>query len=122
MARNNRNGGRGGAGRGRGRGRGGQRGRSSTGSSGVGSTAPTKRGLCAALGANLFTYNEKGSADAVPKTLKAIIKHVGATMSTDNAKELETRAHYVVPDQRLLSSSKMRMMQKNSSARLMDNV
>ena len=50
--------------------------------------------MCVALGENIFTYGKKGSADAVPRTLKACIKHVGTIMGSDNASELANRKEF----------------------------
>ena len=60
--------GRGGWGRGRdGRGRGGN----------ISTVKSRKKGLCAALGDNIFTYNKKGAADQLSITLRQIVKHTG---------------------------------------------
>ena len=63
---------RGGRGRG-GRGRVGRGGRGCGRSRGVGSSPGStnkRKGLCAALGEHVFTYNEKGAADQMRTTLK----------------------------------------------------
>ena len=49
-------------------------------SRGVGSSPGStnkRKGLCAALGEHVFTYNEKGTADQMRMTLKQIVKYTG---------------------------------------------
>ena len=62
--------GRGGRGRGIGRDGRGRDGNTST-------VTSQKKGLCAALGDNIFTYNKKGAADQLAITLRKIVKHTG---------------------------------------------
>ena len=85
--------GRSGGGRGRGKGHGGRGGggggRGKTTSSGT--TTNKKQGLCKALGENIYTYDERDSPDKKQSTTREVIKHLGATLGTDIATELENR-------------------------------
>ena len=54
------------------------RGRYGKGRGGNSSTVTSrKKGLCVALGDNIFTYNEKGEADQPAMKLHQIVKHIG---------------------------------------------
>ena len=77
-------GGRGRGGRGRGRGRGG-RGR---GSSYTGANSSSKKGLCAALGDNVFDYGHKAAADQVRTSWEKLVQYVGTTYGQDISNEL----------------------------------
>ena len=86
------------SGRGRGRGTGGKgRGRGNHKARGGGpSRATKKKGLCAALGEHMFTYNEKGAADQIRNTLKQIVKHTGTIYGQDISNELHNRRVVVI--------------------------
>ena len=77
-------GGRGRGGRGRGRGRGG-RGR---GSSYTGANTSSKKGLCAALGDNVFDYGHKAAADQLRTSWEKLVQYVGTTYGQDISNEL----------------------------------
>ena len=87
-----------GRGRGRGKGTGGKgRGRGKHKARGGGpSGATNKKGVCAALGENMFTYNEKGAADQMRNTLKQIVKHTGTIYGQDISNELHNRRLVVI--------------------------
>ena len=84
--------------RGRGRGTGGKgRGRGNNNSRGGGPSGATKnKGLCAALGEHMFTYNEKGAADQIRNTLNQIVKHAGTIYGQDINNELHNRRVVVI--------------------------
>ena len=66
------------------------RGRYGRGRGGNTSTVTSrKKGLCAALGDNILTYNEKGAADQLDITLFQIIKHIG----TIYGQEIRNKIH-----------------------------
>ena len=71
--------------RGRVRGTGGKgRGRGNHKSRGGGPSGATKKkGMCAALGEHMFTYNDKVAADQMRNTLKQIVKHTGTIYGQD---------------------------------------
>ena len=73
-------GGRGGSGRG-GRGRG--RGQNYTGS-----TNTHTKGLCSALGNNLFDYGQKAAADQMRTSWEKLVQYVGTNYSQDISNEL----------------------------------
>ena len=66
----------GGAGRGRGRGQQRNRGR---GQNYAGSTRTTKKGLCSALGNNVFDYGHKAAADEMRTSWEKVVEYVGIT-------------------------------------------
>jgi hypothetical protein len=87
-----RNSGRGGRGRGRGRG-----GRTARGNTYSGASNTRQKGLCAALGDNVFNYGQKGSADQMRTSWEKIVHHVGTIMSQEKSNELLNRIQVVVP-------------------------
>ena len=75
-------GGQGGRGRGRdGRGRGGNK----------STVISRKKGLCAALGDNIFTYNEKGATDQLAITLRQIVKYIGTIYGQEISNKVHNR-------------------------------
>ena len=64
---------------GRGRGRGNPHARRGA----VGSTTVKLQGLFSALGENVFTYEEKGSADQIKTTQEKIFQYVGIQYGND---------------------------------------
>ena len=74
--------------RGCGRGRGGQR--QSIGPAGR-TTEKKHVDLEAAMTDNVFTYNEKGSADTMQNTLKMLVKHIGTLYDQDIANDIDNR-------------------------------
>jgi hypothetical protein len=89
------NSGRGGRGRG-GRGRGGRggrgrgRGQNYTGAANASKNAP-KRGLCAALGINVFDCGQKSAADQMRTSWENVVVYVGTIYGQDISKELENK-------------------------------
>jgi hypothetical protein len=55
------------------------------------------KGACEALGNDIFEHGQKGSADQMQNTYKAIIKYVGNTFGTNMSTELRNRIHFVIP-------------------------
>ena len=88
------------AGRGNGRGgRGGRGGRNrGRGNNYTGAGSSTKKGLCAALGDNVFDYGQKGSADQMRTTWEKLTQCVGATHGQDIRNELENKATVNIPE------------------------
>jgi hypothetical protein len=83
--RNNGRGGRGQGGRGgRGRGRG-------WGQNYTGSTNPTKKGLCANIGTNVFDYGQKSAADIMRTSWEKLVQYVGTNYSQDISNELQNK-------------------------------
>lgn len=90
-----RNNGRGGRGRGsRNRGRG----SSYTGAGSSAKRGSAKRGLCAALGNNVFDYGQKGSADQMRTTWEKLTQYAGTTYGQDIRNELENKKKVVIPE------------------------
>jgi hypothetical protein len=85
--RNNGRGGRGSNGRGRGRGR---------GQNYTGMTTATKKGMCDALGANVFDYGQKAAADQMRTTWEKITEYVGTTYAQDICNELQNKATVIL--------------------------
>jgi hypothetical protein len=81
--RNNGRGGRGSNVRGRGRGR---------GQNYTGTTTATKKGMCDALGANVFDYGQKAAVDQMRTTWEKITDYVGTTYAQDICNELQNKA------------------------------
>ena len=71
---------------GRGRGRSGRvrgRGKPHAGRGAGGSTTVKLQGLCPALGENVFTYGDKGSAYQIKTTQENIVQYVGIQYGND---------------------------------------
>ena len=76
---------------GRGKGRGGQgrvRVKPHAGRGAGGSTTVKLQGLCPALGENVFTYGEKGSADQIKTTQDNIVQYFGIQYVNDISTEV----------------------------------
>ena len=67
------------------------RGRSRDVGSSPGSTNKRK-GICAAIGEHVFTYNEKGASDQMWTTLKQIFNYTSTIYGKDISNELHNRA------------------------------
>lgn len=87
--RNYGRGGRGSNGRGRGRGR---------GQNYTGSTATTKKGLCDALGTNVFDYGQKAAADQMRTSWEKITEYVGTTYGQDISNELQNKVTVIIAE------------------------
>ena len=85
--RGGRNNGRGGLGRGRGRGR---------GQNYTGATNASKRGLCAALGTNVFDCGQKSSADQMRTSYEKLVQYVGTNYGQDISNELQNKRTVVL--------------------------
>ena len=88
------------SGRGRGRGRGGRgrgRGKPHAGRGAGGSTTVKLQGLCPALGENVFTYGEKGSADQIKTTQEKIVQYVGIQYGNDISTEVLNQTEFIIP-------------------------
>ena len=83
--RGGRGGGRGGRGRGRGHGY--------TGTSGA-----TKKGLCNALGPNVFDYGDKAAADRMRTSWEKVVQYVGAHYGQDISNELQNKIRVTLPE------------------------
>ena len=85
---------------GRGRGKGGRgigRGKHHAGRGAGGSTTVKLQGLCPALGENIFTYGEKGSADQIKTTHKKIVQYVGIQYGNDISTEVLNQIEFIIP-------------------------
>ena len=86
------------SGRGRvrgGRGRG--RGKPHAGRGAGGSTTAKLQGLFPALGENVFTYGEKGSADQIKTTQEKIVQYVGIQYVNDIRTEVLNQTEFIIP-------------------------
>ena len=87
---------------GRGNGRGGRAGRGGRnrgrGNNYTGAGSSTKKGLCAALGNNVYDYGQKGSADLMRTSWEKLTQYVGTTYSQDIRNELENKATVTIPE------------------------
>ena len=87
---------------GRGRGRGGQgrgRGNPHYGRGARDSNTVKLQGLCPALGENVFTYGEKGSADQIKTTEEKIFQYVGIQYGNDISTEVLNQTEFIIPKQ-----------------------
>ena len=82
---------RGQGGRGRGRGRDGIGGGDNTST-----VTRRKKILCAALGDNIFAYNEKGAADKLVITLLQIVKHNGIFYGQEIINEIHNQTAVII--------------------------
>ena len=85
---------------GRGKGRGGQgrgRGKPHAGRGAGVSTTVKLQGLCPALGENVFTYGEKGSADQIKTTKEKIVQYVGIQYGNDISTEVLNQTEFIIP-------------------------
>ena len=85
-------GGRGGRGypaRGRGRGR---------GQNYTGTSSTSKKGLCEALGTNVFDYGQKAAADQMRTSWEKITEYVGTTYGQDISNELQNKSTVVIAE------------------------
>ena len=80
------------------RGRGGRgRGRDGGGRGGNISTVTSrKKLLCAALGDNIFAYNEEGAADQLDITLHQIFKHIGTIYGQEISNKIHNRTAVII--------------------------
>ena len=85
---------------GRWRGRGGRwrgRGKPHAGRGTGGTTTVKLQGLCLALGENIFTYGEKGSADQIKTTQEKIVQYVGIQYEYDISTEVLNQTEFIIP-------------------------
>ena len=85
---------------GRVRGRGGRgqgRGKPHAGRGAGGITTVKLQGLCPALGENVFTYGEKGSADQIKTTKEKIFQYVGIQYKNDINTEVLNQTEFIIP-------------------------
>ena len=87
--RTNGRGGCGTIGRGRGQGR---------GQNYTGTNASTKKGLCEALGGNVFDYGQKAAADQMRTTWEKITEYVGITYAQDICNELQNKSIVILDE------------------------
>ena len=87
--RNSSRGGRGNGGRGRGRGR---------GQHYTGNTTTTKKGLCEALGGNVFDYGQKAAADQMRTSWEKITEYVGTLYGQDISNELQNKTTVAITE------------------------
>ncbi len=71
-----------------GRGSGGCRGGRGCGQNYAGTTTTTRKGLCDALGANVFDYGQKAAADQMRTSWEKITEYVGTTYGQDISNKL----------------------------------
>ena len=64
----------------------------SRGSNYTGSTSAPKKGLCTALGANVFDYGTKGTADQMRTSWEKLMQYVGTNYGQDISNELQNKA------------------------------
>ena len=62
------------------------------GSNYTGSASAPKKGLCAALSANIFDYGTKGAADQMRTSWEKLVQYVGTNYGQDISKELQNKA------------------------------
>ena len=55
-----------------------------------------KKGLCAALGDNIFTYNEKEVADQLAITLFQIFKHIGTIYRQEISNKIHNQTAVII--------------------------
>jgi hypothetical protein len=82
-------GGRGSAGRGKSRGR---------GHNCTGTSVSSKKGLCEALGINVFDYGQKAAADQMRTSWEKITEYVGTTYGQDTSNELQNKTTVVIAE------------------------
>ena len=85
---------------GRGRGRGGRgigRVKAHAGRGAGSSTTAKMQGLFPALGENVFTYGEKGSADQIKTTQEKIIQYVVIQYGNDISTEVLNQTEFIIP-------------------------
>ena len=105
------------------RGQGGQGrgiGRDGRGRGGNISTVTTrKKGLCAALGDNIFTYNEKGAVDQLSITLRQIVKHIGTIYGQEISNEIHNQRAVIIVrpvyDQDLIDKQEIKEVQREEN-------
>ena len=82
------------------RGRGGRvrgRGKDGRGRGGNTSTVTSrKKGLCATLGDNIFTYNKKGAADQLAIALRQTVKHIGTIYGQEISNKIHNRKAVII--------------------------
>ena len=66
--------------------------------SGTGAAAPKHKGLCAALGTNVFDYGQKAAADQMRTTWDKIVHHVGTIYGSDISNELLNKKRVQLPE------------------------
>jgi hypothetical protein len=88
-ARTDGHGGPGNGGRGRGRGH---------GQNYTGTPTSIKKGLCDALGANVFDYGQKSSADQMRTSWEKITEYVGTSYGQDISNELQNKSIVTLPE------------------------
>ena len=76
-----------------GRGRGG-RGQNYSGAG----TGGRKKGLCSALGKNVFDYGQKASADQMRNSWEKLVQYVGTRYGHDISNELQNEIAVVLPE------------------------
>jgi len=82
-----------------GRGNGGRSGRGrGRGQSYSGQSNASKKGLCSALGSNVFDYGSKGAADQINTSLEKLVQYIGTTYGQDISNELQNKVEVVIPE------------------------
>ena len=64
--------------------------------SGAGTTSSKQKGLCAALGDNVFNYGAKGSADQMRNSWARIVHHIGTIMGQEISNELQNKTEFII--------------------------
>jgi predicted small metal-binding protein len=62
----------------------------------AGTSTANKKGLCEALGSNVFDCGQKAAADQMQTSLEKVIEHVGTTHGQDIANELQNKVTVVI--------------------------
>ena len=58
----------------------------------MGTASAPKKGLCAALGTNIFDYGTKGTADQMRTSWEKLVQYVGTNYGQDISNELQNKA------------------------------
>ena len=58
----------------------------------------SKKGLCAALGNNVFDYGHKGAADQMRTSWEKLVQYVGMNYGQDISNELQNKTTVILPE------------------------
>ena len=59
---------------------------------------PLKRGLCSALGKNIFDYGHKGTADEMRTSWEKLVQYVGTNYGQDISNELQNKTAVTIQE------------------------
>ena len=84
----------------------------------TGNTTPTKKGLCKALGGNVFDYGQKVAADQMRTSWEKITEYVGTLYGQDISNELQNKSIVAItepalPDAVLLRNAAREVVIRN---------